>query len=407
MLRTISVSALACLAFCPLAAADGLLLDQTARATGVAGACIAQVDDPTAVFYNPGALGLLKKKKGVSAGVTTTSLRPFQFEGRGSIGEVKTSNEILPAAFLTLPFPLLPKSTFGLGAFYSMHAGSDWQSPESFAGRYTATRSNIETYDVAPTVGMELTPTLGIGLGAVYRTGKIALERRRGAELNSVMRDIASESLETDTQSTLGWTAGLLLRPSTRFSFGASYRSPMTMEFEGAGTLEQIETGNAQLDASTKASFPFDQSLAILTQLRTPAQFNAGIAYGDGVRLEVDVNRAQWHSLHAITFAYPGHPTLDTTIPLDLANTTSYRAGVRLQVPTGPVVRVGYAIDNSPQPDATITPFLAMLDRKTLTLGAGLDWLDVAIAWSRLGERRVAAGNYSGQEWTVVITATK
>src|SRR6185436_11497130 len=137
MTKALAALTVVCLAVSPLFAGDGLLLDHTARATGVAGAFLAQVDDPTAVFYNPGALGLLKKKKGVVISTAATSFRPFQFQGRapgpgaGTIGERSTSIDFMPAAFLSMPF--MKDVNFGLGAFRSVSMNSKWESPDTFS----------------------------------------------------------------------------------------------------------------------------------------------------------------------------------------------------------------------------------------------------------------------------------
>jgi long-chain fatty acid transport protein len=400
-------------------AADGFLMDHTARASGVAGAYLAQVDDPTAVFYNPGALGLLKKKKGIAISAGGTSYRPFQFQGRspgagaGTIGEQSTSTDLLPAGFATLPFG--KKAVLGLCAFTSMRMRSEWESPDAFSGRFLATQSTIEAYDAVTTVGYQFAPAFGIGAGAVYRTAKVSLDRHLAANFAGTTHDIALQAIETDTKSTLGWSAGMLFRPSPAFSFGATYRSPMTMDFEGAGKLTQIAIGDAQIDQLVTAAFPFGQNLGIVSQLRTPAQFNAGIAFkaGEPLLFEIDVNRAQWRPVDAIVFTFPNNSSLDVAYPLNLKNTTSYRAGMRFQFPTGPIVRFGYSIDKSPQPDETVSPFLAMLDRNTATVGFGLDWLDIAVGYSTLAKRSITTstsafnGDYSGNRWTVVVTATK
>jgi long-chain fatty acid transport protein len=415
----ISAVSVFCLALAPLAA-TGLVQDQTARATGVAGAYTAQVDDPTAVFFNPGALGLLSKKKGLSAGAASSSYRPFHYQGRapgigaGTVGEQTTSIDIAPSLFATMPFN--DRIVLGGGAYASMRTRSDWESPDEFSGRYLATQSSIDAYDVVTAAGVQLTPSLGIGAGAVYRSAKLTLDRRIGTPINDVMRDIASVSIETDMKSTLGWSAGLLLRPSPRFSFGVSYRSPINIGFEGVGVLTQIPTGNAQIDQLTAELYPFDQNLAIVSELETPGQFNAGIAFAiaEPLLFEVDVNRTQW-TAQSLAVAFPNDRNLglEITYPLAFEATMDYRAGVRFQLPTGPILRAGFAIEKSPQPAAALTPFLASLDRNTATVGFGLDWLDVAVAWTAFGKKSVTTsaagfnGDYSGNEWTLVVTATK
>jgi long-chain fatty acid transport protein len=408
-----------CLAVAAPLGASGFVIDQTARATGVAGAYVAQTNDPTAVFYNPGALGILTKKKGVAIGAATSSNRSVNFQGRtpgsaaGTIGEQSTSLDVVPSAFLTAPMGA--RAVFGLGAFASLRMRSEWQDPQTFSGRFLATKSLIDAYDVAPTLGFQVTPTFGIGAGAVYRTAKVTLERNLSSTVGGTTYDIASQSIETDTKSTVGWSAGLAWRPSPAFMFGLSYRSPITMDFEGAGTLTQIQTTDPQLNEIVRATFPFEQNLAIVSQLETPGQLSAGIAFaaGEPLLFEIDVNQTRWKELQSIGFFFPNNPTLSTIYALDLDDTLDYRAGMRFTFPTGPVVRLGYSIESSPQPDETLSPFLAALERNTITAGIGLDWLDVAVGWTTFGERSVTTnvnqfnGDYSGNRWTVVVTATK
>ncbi|HET9210757.1 MAG TPA: hypothetical protein VFR03_10185, partial [Thermoanaerobaculia bacterium] len=54
---------------------------QGGRATGMAGAYVAQADDPTAIFYNPGGLALLKDRKSVSVGTAATSFNEALYQG--------------------------------------------------------------------------------------------------------------------------------------------------------------------------------------------------------------------------------------------------------------------------------------------------------------------------------------
>jgi long-chain fatty acid transport protein len=399
--------------------ADGLtLLDPNARAAGMGGAYVAQASDPTAIFYNPGGLALLKKKKGLSAGASFSSTRQSSFQGlppgvgAGTTAQQESKMATLPYAFATAP--VSARIVGGLGAYTSYRARSEWADPAQFSGRYLATESQLEALDVAPTFGIALTPNLGIGGGAIYRRTTLSASRRIGATLAGAITDVASVSMETDTTSSTGWHAGILYRAGDAFALGVTHRSAMSVEFDGAGRLTQILTGNTQLDQLVGATFPFDQDLALASRFDFPAQTTAGIALGTAaVLFEVDVTRATWTDTVAIPFLFPNNPQLDITYPLALEETTSYRAGVRYKFKTGPQIRAGYAIDNSPQPDQTAGAFMADATRNTVTLGVGLDWLDVAVGWTTFDPRSVTAnvdafnGNYRGNAWTAVLTVTK
>jgi long-chain fatty acid transport protein len=408
---------------CGLAASElqagGLgLLDPNARAMGMGGAYVAQASDPTAILYNPGGLALLKKKKGLSAGVTFSSTREATFQGlppgigAGTTAAQKNKMATLPYAFTSAPFS--PRIVAGLGAYTSYNTRSEWAEPATFSGRYLATSSELKALDLAPTFSMALTPNIGIGAGAIYRRTTISGSRRIGATLSGNVVDVADAVMETDTTSSTGWHAGILVRAGEAFSIGITHRSKMSVDFEGAGRLTQISTGNTQLDQLVGASFPFNQDLALATAFDFPEQTTAGIALGLGpVLIEVDATRANWQPATALAFTFPNDPTLNVTYPLALQETTSYRGGLRYRFPTGPQVRVGYAIEKSPQPDQTVGAFLADADRNTVTLGFGLDWLDLAVGWTKFGERSVTTnvdqfnGNYRGNEWTAALTITK
>ena len=57
--------------------------------------------------------------------------------------------------------------------------------------------------------------------------------------------------------------------------------------------------------------------------------------------------------------------------------------------------------------------FLPDSDRNVLTVGVGLDWLDVAFAWTTYDQRIVSTsaqglnGNYRASAWTFMMSATK
>lgn len=411
-----SLALLALLAAVPLAAQT--FGDQSARAAGLAGAFAAQVDDPSAVYYNPGALGLLKKKKGATVGAAYGRRNEGLFQGlppgigAGTTGEQKKGSTILPYGFVSVPMGKHLVS--GVGIYSPLRIESEWATPDQYAGRFSATSSRIETLDVATMFGLTATH-VGIGGGAIMRSSNITASRRLGSNLDGAIRDVATLDMKTDDVRAYGWSAGLLVRPGPAFSLGLTYRSRIRADYGGAGKLTQIPTGNAQFDQLVAATFPFGQKVAMTSSLEFPAQATAGIAFalGQPLLLEIDATQTDWSRVTALPFAFPNTPTISSVVPLRLKKSTDVRAGLRFALATGPQIRLGYAMLKSPQPDETVGAFLASANRNSITAGFGLDWLDLAVVWTQQDEREIVNnidqlnGRYRGNGWAVVMSVTK
>jgi long-chain fatty acid transport protein len=391
---------------------------QTARAAGMGGAYVAQADDPSAIFYNPGGLALMKKPKGIAAGATLTALNESLYQGlppglgAGTTGEQETPMSTIPYAFVTLP--LGNRIVSGVGVYTPVRWQTKWASPETFAGRFRATSSQLQTYDVTTTFGLKVTDTLGLGGGAIYRSSQISASRHLGSIFGGTLRDVADVQMKTDFESSLGWNFGLLHRPTQGFAWGATYRSAFDTEYAGVGTLTQIPTGNTQFDTLVRSSFPFDQDLPIASALEFPSEATVGVAIGSKPLLfEVDATRTEWSGVQSLDFVFQTQATLNAQYRMNFEDTMSYRAGFRFQFPTGPVLRVGYAMEESPMPLETTGALLPDSNRNTYTAGLGLDWLDVSLAWTTYEQRVVTTnvdavnGNYRANSWSVLITATK
>ncbi len=392
---------------------------QGGRATGMAGAYVAQADDPTAIFYNPGGLALLADRKSVSIGTAATSFNEALYQGLppgiggGTTGEQETSIDTLHHAWVV--YPLGDYFVAGVGAFSPFRLNNEWADADTFAGRSIATASEITTYDVVPTLAFQPTERFGIGLGLIYRSSELSASRRLSGTLAGQPVDIASLSLDTDMEPAFGFTFGMLHKASPRFSWGLSYRSAIETDFIGTGELTQIETGNDQFDELIEGTFPFGDELALASQLSYPDLASLGIAFGltGATLIELDVNRAGWSDAQNVDFLFTGNPDLNTRHPLAFEDAMSYRLGFRYQFRTGPRFLLGYAFEETPQPDATVGPFLADSDRHLLSAGFGLDWLDVGLSWITYDQRviRTSAaglnGNWRANSWIVSVTATK
>ena len=383
------------------------------------GTFVAQANDPTAIYYNPGGLGLLKKKKGASLGVTTATFNESLYQGlppgigSGTTAEQETSLQTVPHVFGTMPFGA--HFVTGVGVYSPFRMNTEWADPDVFAGRRIAYASQLDSLDVATSAGLALGQSFGIGGAVIFRTTDYGASRNVTILDNGVLRDIASLEMKTDTEKSYTWSAGVLHRIGDSFSWGASYRAGHETDYNGVGKLTQILTGDAQLDALVASQFTFNEDLALASTLSMPSQATIGIAMGSGqpFLLEVDVTQTDWKDVQGIAFAFPGDPELDSNYPLLFEDTMTYRAGLSFRLPTGPEFRVGYAMEESPQPDETVGAFLPDAGRSTITAGIGLDWLNIGLGWTTYEQRIIETnvdslnGNYRQNAWTVVITATK
>lgn len=391
--------------------------DQGGKAAGMAGAFTAQASDPSAIVYNPGGLALLEKKKSVSAGMAVTAFNESLYQGlppgigSGATGEQETSPAIPPHAYATLPVGR--RMVAGVGLYSPFRMSTEWADSGAFVARHLATKSSIEAWDLAPTLGIQLSPSLGLGLGAIYRSSEVAVSRRIPGEEGTGL-DIATLDMKTDMEPGYGWTAGLLFKRK-RFSVGFSYRSAIATDYVGVGRLTQVETGDPQYDELVRSTLPFGQELPLSSSLEYPDQASFGVAWNlsKSLLLEVDVNRTGWGNVQDLALLFPASSWLDTAYQLDFQDAMSYRLGASWRLPTGPKLRFGYAFDETPQPDAAVGAFLPDSNRNIVSVGAGLDWLDVAFSWITYDQRIVSTsaeglnGNYRANGWTLTISATK
>ena len=341
--------------------ADGFLFNgQSARALGVMNACTAQADDPSAVLFNPGGLALMPPRLSASLGATLGGNVNGHFRGRppgvadGTAGEERTAADAVPHAYLTAPIGA--RFAAGIGAYSLFRQHTEWSDPQNFAGRFIATRSSVESYDVTGVASYRVTSSLGVGGGIIYRTSTLSASR-------------ASGSLSTDRQSSTGWNAGLLYRPFAHWSFALTRRNAIGL---------------------------------------FPAQTTGGVAWRpiDSFVFEIDVDHTAWSHVRELVIE-------NVHFPLDFKDTKTLRAGFRHRLSPRTEWHLGYAAERTAQPDETVGPFLH--DAQRSTYGAGIDFrgVDVAFSWSTDELREIGTnidqfnGNYRRNMWLVALTVTR
>jgi len=416
---------LAALAQAPSARAAGFhIFEQGSKAMGMAGAFTAQADDPSALFHNVGGLAFLHQRQ-VSVGATLVTSHDEKFvgaapgSGTGANGSLSSLSEPLPHVYWIQP--INDNWSFGLGLTAPFGLKTEWEDPDNFAGRYLSTKGAMRTLDLSPGVGVKLSDKFGVGFGLIARFSEVELGRRVPSfdPASGRVVDVAAFSLESEVDQGLGWQAGLLHKYNDSFSWGFTYRSNVKIDYAGDARLRQITSGNPQLDELIAASLPLDQALRAETAIEFPDTASLGllVAVSRNSRVELDVNWAGWSTFDTLTLQLPDFPALSSSQVENWKDVFQYRLGLRSGRAGGSEWRCGVVVDESPQPDAAVSPLLPDADRTGYTAGwgrrPGRRGVDLAVMYLDFVDRSTNGVNrddfngvYSQTGWLFSATLT-
>jgi long-chain fatty acid transport protein len=319
------------------------LFDHDAFATARGDAFVATADNPSAIYYNPAGITQLKGHQ-VRGALNALSVEAG-FESR-SLRDVSTMNDFLPlpGAFYTYSPEELPLS-FGVGYYMPFGLTSKWPKDGPF--RTTTIFGEMQYHTLNPIVAWQVTETLSIAAGPTLNYAFTDL--RRG-----IIPAANDEFKFKGDDFAFGATAGLLWQPATKHSFGVSYRSPTTMEFEGDSTIKPYPVP----DQSAKVKFPLPQVIIAGYSFRPTPHWN----------LEVDVDWTDWERLNTPVLR---QKTGNVPLQLNWENSFGVEAGATRYFDSGWHVSAGYVYLENTVPEKSFTPLVPDQDMHVFSAGVG------------------------------------
>ncbi len=377
LVRALFAWALVTLAASPAFAAGFGIFEHGSKAMGMGSAFTAQADDPSAMFYNAAGLAFQTQRAFELGTTLITADSKFHglapFPGPGATGEQESSVFYPSHAYYVQP--LTPGWTFGIGFNSPFGLTTEWKDPDTWSGKFIATKTVLRTFDLNPTIAWQATPNFGIGVGVVARWSDLELNRHIPAfnPITGQVADVGKAKLESDLDTGYGFNLGILHKVSPSFSWGLSYRSKISVDYKGDGRFTQTLTGIAPFDAGVAAAVPFDQKLPIKTTIDFPDLASLGLAFGltPNLTLETDVDWAGWSSFDRVVLTFPENPTLSQDIPEKYDDSFSYRAGLNWVTSPTTQWRFGAVYDETPQPEPSAGPLLPDANRTGLSIGYG------------------------------------
>jgi long-chain fatty acid transport protein len=365
--------ALPLLAFAASVQASGFAIEsQGSRAMGFAGAYVAQAADPSAIFYNAAGIGFLKGQQlyiaGAFAGLSTDFTGEGPYPAAGTLEKSSRGLGILPAFYYSQQVG--QKMAVGIGVSRPFANRSEWQNPDDFTGRFICLECQIDSWSINPTIAFRLADRFSIGAGVDVRLSSFKLSRRVIADPNPFPdpTDVAELTLDSDTETGVGFNVGLLAMPSENFSIGLAYRHEVSIDHAAQASFVQILTGNTVLDQAVAIALPASQPATV--SFTYPGSIAAGIALRRGYwTIEADFQWMLWSKFDAVAISYLNTPAFDSVLVQAWEDTWRGAIGVEYLIRDDWEVRGGYGYDHSPAPTETISPFIHDADRHTFSAG--------------------------------------
>lgn len=365
-------------------------------------ATAAPCDDASSIFWNPGAL---PRTRGLSIYGGAAAIKiDGDFTQDTTLRRYDSDVPTAVVPHLFIDYRGAGKASYGLGVYVPYGLTSQWE--DDFPGRFSAKKASLQTIYVQPNFAYQVTDGWSVGGGPVY--GHSTVELIQAVDLSTLptsaggptfgelgipKRTEFARARLKGSSSAFGFTLGVHGRVTPTWEVGARFLSQLSFDYDDAdATFEARNTGlvlAANNPFGAPAGTPVDALVAsqftagalqpqkVRTQIRHPAQVQAGVAYTGYERTTLSLEYAYvgWKSFNQLPVNFQGVPPAkapDKVLEEDYNNTSGIRLGVEHRLLSGVAWRAGLAAAASAAPDQTVTPLLPEMDRGYGTLGGTL-----------------------------------
>lgn len=337
------------LAAAPAFASGFGFYEQSAKASGQAGAWVARADDAAANWYNPAALVNLTGRE-VQFGfnyLDTGADTQFSPTADPNVSIDAESNGVFPSHFY-FSQKINDRIAWGVGLNNPFGLVTEWgdSSVTPFSRR-----AELATYLVNPNIAFKMGNFWSVAFGADYLV----------AEIKEYSFDVVPQTITTNlTGEGDAWGYNFALQFKNKyFSIAGQYRSALKVNVDGNITVDP------PLSALNSAA---------TTKLNLPGQTMLGMAWtGKRVDVEVGAYYTQWNYFKSLDVSFTNPDTSPISLAENWTGTWSWRLGLafRLGEEMKNEIRVGAVFDETPIPTQYLRPSIPDADRTGYTLGYG------------------------------------
>ena len=360
------------------------LVSQDAFAAARGEAFVATADNPSAIHYNPAGLTQLEGQQlrlGAYALHFDPTFRPPSSAGNaGTTYHIEHKDAIAPQLYYAYNLPDY-RITLGLGVYAPHGASVTW--PQDTGFRAVATMGELTYLRINPVVAYAVRPGLSIAAGVMIDQAEITSQQGLSR------RQTSGDYFRFEGEDlSIGYNLGLLWKINECLTVGATFRSGVTLGFDGETNISGRNINGSDIPASMEYDFPYTAVL--------------GLSYRptDKWNIEIDADFSNWSSIDTMTIHQHQKPPfpVQQQIPVNLGFKDSWilKFGVTRYFDHGWYASAGYVFNQNSVPDDYYSPIVADLDRHFLTLGIGRKWskytVDLAYQFG-YGPNRTVAGS--------------
>ncbi len=326
-----------------------------AKAVAMGGAFTAVANDPSAVYWNAAGLTQLT---GTNIMFSTHLIAP-QTSFRGvlpSIERHRAENRVFFPTHFFISHSFNEKLSAGFGFTQPFGLGTTWD--KDWPGKYLAIETGLRIYLLSPVVSYKLFESLSLSAGLQYGIAEVKITRR--SPISSLFEPDAFVELEGNDNSSFGFNAGLMFKPTNYLSLGASYMSEMKYEFSGTATTTAPSLFTGQVPSGN-----------ITAELTTPQNFAVGLAVdvSSRVKISAEYQFVGWSSYDTLAVDFENPLYTDIASPRLYNDSYILRLGGAYKFNDQVTFMGGIYFDKIPVDPENLNPSLADSDRLGFSFG--------------------------------------
>lgn len=324
--------------------------NQSMRALGLAGANIAYTPGPDAAHYNPANLVYLKEGWLLEASMTVLGLPEIDYNDRRlSLFNGSSEEELFFLPLIHLAAPETGKFRLGFSLTYPYGLSKEWQQPYPAA---TAQLFELFVVEARPSVAYAISEKFSLAGGVRFLHGEGEVKNRITSPPFSSLAPLTllHSDLDVDDME-VGYSLAATYKPVDALTFSATYLSEVTFNLQG----------NSQLSAFA-GTLPVSQYRGGGSiEVPLPAVLNLATAYQwRDITLEFVWSRTFWSAVKTLDFDYDISflgtlfDGFDRSVRKDWNDSNAFRFGLSYDFSTHFSMTLGFAVDDTPVPEATL-----------------------------------------------------